>query len=120
MKKLKTDNLGCSAQIRVLEIKEENDRQYIVCGYNSSQSSLLRHNDDEESENKKKSLISPDAAQKCHKNVTYSRVTGKQMDIHRRNISLFRNSSFVIGILLGLMCCGSLHAKGKTKHLIIQ
>ena len=65
---------------------------------------------------KGKCLIVP-AAQKCHKNVLCSKkITGKEMDIHRQNITLFRRSSFVIGILLSLMCCGSLHAKGKTKN----
>ena len=66
---------------------------------------------------RRKCLIVP-AAQICHKNVLCSKkITGKEMDIHRQNITLFRSSSFVIGILLSLMCCGSLHAKGKTKNM---
>ena len=81
----------------------------------------LCHNDF--SERRKSVLIVPSLnAQKCHKKVLCSKVkasAGKQMDIYRQK-SLFRNSSIVIGILLGLMCCGSLHAKGKTKLYLLN
>jgi hypothetical protein len=111
MKKLKTDIMGCSTQNCAKKMKEQNNHQDLICCYNSNLgSTLLRH---EGCSEKRKSLIVP-SAQKCHKKVLCSKVTGKQMDIHRQNITLFKHSSFVIGILLGLMCCGSLHAKGRT------
>ena len=50
---------------------------------------------------------------KCHKKVLRWKRTGQKMGA-RQHCGLFRHSSLVIGILLGLMCCGSLHAKGKT------
>ena len=111
MKKLKTDIMGCSAQNCAPDEKEQNNHQDLIFCYNGNGgSTYLRHDGCSE---KRKSLIVP-SAQKCHKKVLCSKVTGKQMDIHRQNITLFKNSSFVIGILLGLMCCGSLHAKGRT------
>ena len=124
MKKIKTDRMDCSTQICSKNIKEQNNRQKLKCRYNRNISGpppRLCHKDC--SERRKSVLIVPSLnAQKCHKKVLCSKVkasAGKQMDIYRQK-SLFRNSSIVIGILLGLMCCGSLHAKGKTAILILQ
>ena len=125
MKKIKTDRMDCSTQICSKKIKEQNNRQKLICRSNRNLSGpppRLCHNDC--SERRKSVLIVPYLnAQKCHKKVLCSKVkasAGKQMDIYRQK-SLFRNSSIVIGILLGLMCCGSLHAKGKTKiYLLIR
>ena len=51
---------------------------------------------------------------KCDKKVLRWKRTSPKMGT-RQQCGLFRPySSLVIGILLGLMCCGSLHAKGKT------
>ena len=120
MKKLKTDiMMGYSSQNGDQNKTEQDNHPDLNYGYSNnnnirSRSSLRPGGCGSE---RRKCLIVP-AAQKCHKNVLCSKkITGKEMDIHRQNITLFRRSSFVIGILLSLMCCGSLHAKGKTKNM---
>ena len=124
MKKIKTDRMDCSTQLCSKSIKEQNNHQKLKCRYTRNISGPpphLCHKDC--SERRKSVLIVPSLnAQKCHKKVLCSKVkasAGKQMDIYRQK-TLFRNSSIVIGILLGLMCCGSLHAKGKTAILNLQ
>ena len=110
--------MDCSTQICSTNSKEQNNHQKLECRCNRTISGPLPrlcHKDC--IERRKSVLIVPYLnAQKCHKKVLCSKVkasAGKQMDIYRQK-TLFRHSSIVIGILLGLMCCGSLHAKGKT------
>ena len=119
MKKLKTDiMMGYSSQNGDQNKTEQDNHPDLNYGY-SNNNNIRYHSSLRPSgcgSERRKGLIVP-AAQKCHKNVLCSKkITGKEMDIHRQNITLFRRSSFVIGILLSLMCCGSLHAKGKTKN----
>ena len=116
MKKSKTDSMGGSTQIFTQKIKEQNRHQNPTCRYNRNLSGSTRLCQNKDCSEKRKSVLIVNA-QKCHKKVLCSEVTasaGKRMDIYRRK-SLLRNSSIVIGILLGLMCCGSLHAKGKDE-----
>ena len=119
---MKTDSMGGSTQGFTQKIKEQNRHRNPICRYNRNLSGSTRLCQNDYSEKRKSVLIFPPLnAQKCHKKVLCSKVTasaGKRMDIYRQK-SLFRNSSIFVGILLGLMCCGSLHAKGKNGVLCI-
>jgi hypothetical protein len=115
MKKLKTDSGCLSSPNCAQETKQQNNQTDLICVNNNNSSVVPRHHECGE---KRKGCVFP--AHRCHKKVLCSKVTGKQMDAQRQNYSLFRHSSFVIGILLGLMCCGSLHAKGRTEIIYSQ
>ena len=92
------------------EMVEQKSGKNLMCADNNTYCSIPpQHPDPDYGGQRKLGALS----HKCHRKVLRWKVTGQKMRA-QQHFGLFRHSSFVIGILLGLMCCGSLHAKGKT------